>query len=137
VAKSLLQLGILAQVTGDYTEARRLYQESLKIKQELGDKSGVSASLGQLGMLAQATGDYTEARRLYQECLKIDQELGDKSSIAITLAQTALLEENEGNLDKALELIRLAETVFLALRTPMAAQAKIVRERLEKKGQGS
>ena len=47
-------LGIHAQKMGNYPEARKLYQQSMKINQELGDKSGVSSSLHQLGMLAQA-----------------------------------------------------------------------------------
>jgi tetratricopeptide (TPR) repeat protein len=133
VAMTLHQMGNLAYATGDLSEARRLYGESLKILQDLGDKSGVSRSLHQLGMLAQDTGDCNEARRLYEQSLKIKQDLGDKSGVAITLAQTSLLEEKEGRLSKALELIRQAERSFLELGSPMAAQAKNVRERLEKK----
>ena len=135
MASSLHNLGILAQDTGDIDEARRLYGESLKIKQELGDKSGVSKSLHPLGTLAQDTGDIDEARRLYSESLKIKQELGDKSGVAITLAQSALLEEKEGNLEQALDLIRRAETKFLDLGSPTAAQARKDRERLEQKVQ--
>ncbi len=73
VSRSLHQLGMLAQDMGDLDEARRLYQESLKIKQDLGDRSGVSKSLHQLGMLAQDTGDLDEAKRLYQESIKINK----------------------------------------------------------------
>jgi len=124
---------MLAQATGDIAEARRLYEESLKILQDLGDKSGVSRSLHQLGMLAQATGDIPEARRLYEESLKISQDLGDKSGVAITLAQSALLEEMEGKLELALDLICKAETMFLELKSPMATQAQKDRERLEQK----
>jgi hypothetical protein len=47
---------MLAQHQGDYTEARRLYGESLKIAEELGDKQGIANTLHQLGMLAQDAG---------------------------------------------------------------------------------
>jgi tetratricopeptide (TPR) repeat protein len=49
-------LGVLAQDTGDYGQARQFYQESLRIKEELGDRAGVAQTLHQLGMLAQAAG---------------------------------------------------------------------------------
>ena len=74
LAAVLHSLGNLRYQLGEYAEAKRLYQESMKISQELGDKSGVSRSLHQLGMLAQDMGDLDEARRLYQESMKIYQE---------------------------------------------------------------
>jgi tetratricopeptide (TPR) repeat protein len=133
ISASLHQLGMLAEDTGDLAEARKFYLESLKIFQELGDKSGVSKSLHQLGNLACITGDLAEARRLYQESMKISQELGDKNGLAITSAQLALLDEKECNMNSALELIRLAESIFVDLKSPMAAQAQNDRERLEMK----
>lgn len=133
VSRSLHQLGNLAFATGDLTEARQLYLDSLKIFQDLGDRSGVSRSLHQLANLAYVTSDLGEARRLYQDSLKIKHELGDKSSIALTLAQLSLLEEKEGNFDKALELIRQAESAFMELGSPIAARAQAHRQKLEKK----
>jgi tetratricopeptide (TPR) repeat protein len=35
-------LGVLAQDTGDYGQARQFYQESLRIAEELGDRAGVA-----------------------------------------------------------------------------------------------
>lgn len=133
VSSSLHQLGQLVQASGDFTEARKLYQQSLEIDQHLGDKSGVASSLHQLGMLAQATGDYDEARKLYQQSLEISQQLGDKNGLALSQAQLALLEEKMGNVGDALHLIQLAENAFLELNSPMAARARKIRDRLEKK----
>jgi len=97
-------LGIQSQEMGDYIEARKLYQQSLKISQELGNKSGVSKSLGQMGILAQATGEYDEARKLYQKSLKIDQELGDKSGVSISLHEMGILAQATGEYDEARKL---------------------------------
>ena len=133
VSKSLYKLGTLAQDAGDLAEAQRLYHEGMKISLVLGDKSDISKSLHQLGNLAYITGDLAEARGLYQESMKICQELGDKNGLAITSAQLALLDEKEGNMNSALELIRLAESIFVDLKSPMAAQAQNDRERLEMK----
>jgi len=43
------------------------------------------------------------------------------------------LEETEGNLERALDLIRQAEALFLELGSPTAERARRIRERLEKK----
>jgi tetratricopeptide (TPR) repeat protein len=97
-------LGIISQKKGEYDEARKLYQQSLDILQELGDKSGVARSLHQLGMLAQDTGEYDEARKLYQQSLKIKQELGDKSGVARSLHQLGMLAQDTGEYDEARKL---------------------------------
>ena len=97
MSSSLHQLGMLAQATGEYDEARKLYQQSLKIDQELGDKSGVSSSLHNLGVLAQDTGEYEEARKLYQQSMKIKQELGDKSGVSGSLQSLGTLAQARAN----------------------------------------
>ena len=134
-AKILDELGNISYNLGEYDNASIYLKKELKVAQEMGDERGMASSLHNLGILAQDTGDIDEARRLYSESLKIKQELGDKSGVAITLAQSALLEEKEGNLEQALDLIRRAETKFLDLGSPTAAQARKDRERLEQKVQ--
>src|SRR5438128_11571042 len=52
---------MLAQEQGDYPEARRLYQQSLQMGEQLGDLAGQARSLGQLGILAFAQGDFEQA----------------------------------------------------------------------------
>jgi tetratricopeptide (TPR) repeat protein len=118
---------------GYWKDRKLLLANTIKATKELGDKSGMAITLHQMGNLAYVTGDLPEARRLYQESLKIKLELGDKRGMAITLAQSALLEEKEDNIKKALDLIKRAEDMFLELESPMAEQARSVRERVEKK----
>jgi tetratricopeptide (TPR) repeat protein len=103
-AMAIHDSAIVAQAQGDYREARRLYQESLDIKQQLGDHAGVAISLQQLGMLAQAQGDYREARRLYQESLDIKQQLGDRAGVAISLHQPGMLALAQGDYREARRL---------------------------------
>jgi tetratricopeptide (TPR) repeat protein len=54
-------LGMLAQQQRDYVEARRLYQQSLKIEEQLGNLAGQASSLGQLGMLDYEQGNFEQA----------------------------------------------------------------------------
>jgi len=63
-----------------YDEARRLYQESLGIEQQLGDRAGVAISLHQLGRLAEEDGDLEEAERLFIESLATFEALGSPNA---------------------------------------------------------
>jgi tetratricopeptide (TPR) repeat protein len=112
LAAVLHSLGIIRYLLGEHNVARRLYQESLQISRDLGDKSGVSISLHQLGMLAQDTGDLAEARRLYQESLQISRDLGDKSGVSISLHQLGTLAKNTGDLAEARRLYQESHKIF-------------------------
>jgi tetratricopeptide (TPR) repeat protein len=60
------ELGTIAQLRSDYSEAERCYKRALDIFADVGDLSGVSRSYHSLGVLAQAQGDYTRAELRYQ-----------------------------------------------------------------------
>src|SRR5262249_5651319 len=51
-AKLLIAAGNLAMDQGDYTAARCLYEKSLAIVQELGDRHGIAGSFHNLGIVA-------------------------------------------------------------------------------------
>ena len=112
LATVLHSLGNIRYLLGEHNEAHRLYQGSLKISQDLGDKSSVSRSLHQLGNLAYFTGDLTEARRLYQESLKISQDLGDKSSVSMSLHNLGNLAYVTGDLSGARHLYQESMKIF-------------------------
>jgi tetratricopeptide (TPR) repeat protein len=58
-------------VQGRYEEAVKMYQDSLKINEELGNKSGIAGTLHQLGNVHYVQGRYEEAVKMYQDSLKI------------------------------------------------------------------
>ena len=94
-------LGILAQLRGNYEKAETFYRESLKIEQEIGDQAGVSMSLHNLGILAQDRGNYEEAETFYRESLKIKQKIGDQAGVSISLHQSGMLAQLRGNYEEA------------------------------------
>jgi tetratricopeptide (TPR) repeat protein len=116
-ASSLHEMGNVAYLQGDYAEARRLYKQSLAIKEELGNRSGKANSLHQMGMIAQDQGDYAEARRLYGQSLATFEELGDQRGKAISLYQMGTLAYLQENIEEALDFIIQAFLLFERLHS--------------------
>ncbi|HEX8230496.1 MAG TPA: tetratricopeptide repeat protein [Chloroflexia bacterium] len=100
-AKALSGAGTLARYQGDFSRARLLFDESLVLRQELGDKKGIAASLNNLGTIAWNMGDYATARQLFSESLAVRQELGDKQAIAASLSNLAAVSRHLGERDEA------------------------------------
>jgi predicted ATPase/class 3 adenylate cyclase len=94
-ADALNAAGNLAQMQGDYADARALFEASLGIRRELGDKQGIAGSLNNLGTLAFDQGDYASAPTLYEEALALNREVGNRAWEAINL-------NNLGNLANTL-----------------------------------
>jgi tetratricopeptide (TPR) repeat protein len=90
-------LGIAYHQQGDYTTAKKYYEESLEIKKALGDKVGQANSLHQLGLLAQDQGDYTTAKKYYEESLEIKKGFEDKSSISVSFQHLGMLAYVQGD----------------------------------------
>ena len=95
------QLGMLAQLHGDYEEAGRQYQRALDIDERLGDQPGMAASYHQLGILAQDRGDYEEAGRQYQRSLATFERLGDQAGMAAGYGQLGILAQLYGDYEEA------------------------------------
>ena len=86
MARSFNTLGNVAYQQGDYPTARSLYEQSLALFRELGDKRGHGSVLQQPGdMWPISQGDYPTARSLYEQSLALRRELGDKRGIASSL----------------------------------------------------
>jgi predicted ATPase/DNA-binding SARP family transcriptional activator len=97
--------GELAYGQGEYGAARALFEESLAIKRELGDKQGITWSLCWLGIAARDQGDYGAARALLEESLAIFRELGQKGGIAWSLNSLGLLVHFQGDYGAARALL--------------------------------
>ena len=95
------QLGILAQLRGDYDTAEQRYTQSLEIKERLGDQAGLASSYHQLGMLAQRRGDYDTAEQRYTQSLEIEERLGNQAGLATSYHQLGMLAQDRGDYDTA------------------------------------
>ena len=85
-ADALNNSGWLACLQGDYPGASALFEESLLLRRELGDRPGIAVSLNLLGMVVFEQGDSAAATSLFEESLLLRRELGDKIGSAAALA---------------------------------------------------
>jgi tetratricopeptide (TPR) repeat protein len=69
-AGAFLTLANIANNLEDHAHARSLYEESLRICEEIGNERGVASALIGLGMVATNTGDYDRAQELLNEALE-------------------------------------------------------------------
>ncbi|RWX45899.1 Tetratricopeptide repeat-containing protein, partial [Candidatus Electrothrix aarhusensis] len=67
-----------------YSEALPLYEQSLAIRQEIGDKAGEGTTLNNIATTAYAKGDYPTALKYLEQSLVIRQEIGDKAGEGTT-----------------------------------------------------
>jgi non-specific serine/threonine protein kinase len=83
-AKALQGAG-LAALQGDNEQATLLFEESLYISQELGDKAATADALHNLGVILYQRGEYARARRAFEESRILSRELDDEQGVAFAL----------------------------------------------------
>ena len=104
-AQALMITGKMASLQGDYASARALYEESLAMRRELGDKQGMANSLRSLGIVASNQGDFASARPLYEESLAVSRDLGDKRGLAQSLHDLGKMASLQGDYANARALL--------------------------------
>ena len=98
------QLAGLCVTRGDLDRALALYQDSLKLKEQVGDIQGKAASLHQMAQVYLTRGDLDRALALYQDSLKLKEQVGDIKGKAASLHAMAQVYLTRGDLDRALAL---------------------------------
>ncbi len=104
-AHALRGAGTVATWQGDYDEAFRLNDESLRIRRELGDVPGVAVMLNNQGIIARFLDDLDEARRLNDEAISLFREIGDRFSTGQLLNNQACVAADQDDYDEALRLL--------------------------------
>jgi CHAT domain-containing protein/Tfp pilus assembly protein PilF len=108
VATSLDNLAILQRTTGNYEQARPLYERALKIREvALGpEHPDVAVSLNNLADLLHETGDYSGAKYLYERAIRINEKTRgtEPTKFAGVLDNLAKLLRDMGDYSSALLL---------------------------------
>ena len=84
-----------------YSEALPLFEQSLAIDRELGDKAHEGTTLNNISQIYKARGDYGTALKYLEQSLRIQQEIGDRRGEAETSWNIGMLYKKQGDLRKA------------------------------------
>jgi tetratricopeptide (TPR) repeat protein len=100
----LNQIGVIHGTLGEWAEARRALEESLKISRKLEDGINEGVTLHNLGRIAHELDEIEEARRLYNESLNTCKRLSDQHGIATALHHLGVLAGDGGREEEARRL---------------------------------
>ena len=93
----LENLGEGSKYHGNYAQATRYFEQSLQIRQAIGERKGEANTLNNLGTVANYLGDYTLAKSYLEMSVQIRQEIGDKQGESEGLAYLSLLFHHLGD----------------------------------------
>lgn len=86
-----------------YGQAMFLYEQSLSMHREIGNRKGEAESLNNIGGIYWAQGNYKKALYHLEQSLPIRRDVRDKKGEGVTLNNIALLYDAKGNYAKALK----------------------------------
>lgn len=102
LASSLHNGGIIKHTQGNNSKALEFFNRSLKISEEIGDRSGIATSLNAIGAVYSNKGNIPMALEYYGRALKIQEEMHDQNGTAISLINIGFIYQNQGEINKAL-----------------------------------
>jgi tetratricopeptide (TPR) repeat protein len=105
---TVVSLARARRVLGEVAEAMRLYQDALKMYEEVGDRAGQATTLNNIGMVYYGTGQPDKALEYYQQALPITEEVGDRAGQASTLNNIGMVYYGTGQPAQALEYYQQA-----------------------------
>ncbi|MFQ5978248.1 MAG: tetratricopeptide repeat protein, partial [Candidatus Heimdallarchaeota archaeon] len=100
---------------GDFNQALDYFQQSLTLRQELGNKYDIAVSLRHIGVCQGIKGDEEQALELHQQALQVFQELGAKSRAAHCLTNIGVYYQMKGEWERALEYTQQGLALFQEL----------------------
>jgi len=87
----------VANNLADFTMARRCYEESMAIAQEMGNRRDEASCLNNLGTIANYQADYAAAQVYYAASLAIQSETGNRFGEGVLLGNLGLVATNKGD----------------------------------------
>ncbi|MBL8259044.1 MAG: tetratricopeptide repeat protein, partial [Candidatus Competibacteraceae bacterium] len=114
-AAALNQSGKICVGVGQYDEAKPFLEESLAIRQAIGDRAGEGMTLNNLSQIYDARGDYETALPYLEEALAICQAIGDRADEGATLTNLSTIYQARGDYDTALRYLEESLAIQRAL----------------------
>jgi len=112
---TLTFLGDVALNQNHLNEARFIYEETVSILREIGDKNFLAYSVRRLGLLAWRENDYHKATVLCKESLSLNRELGDLRGVLACVAGFADIAVVQRKFERAAKLMAAVETQLASM----------------------
>jgi predicted ATPase/class 3 adenylate cyclase/DNA-binding CsgD family transcriptional regulator len=106
IAGSLMILGEVASLRGNFAAAFALNEESLAIFKALEDREGIADALLHRARMSQRRGDYAKAIEYHEGSLELFRDLGDKEGIADVLNSLGYVTSLGGDYARARVLLQ-------------------------------
>jgi tetratricopeptide (TPR) repeat protein len=104
-ARLLNEAGRVHKALGSLEDALDLYQQSLAISKEIGDRAGEGVTLNNISQIYDARGDYGTALKYLEQSLVICQEIGDRKVEGATLNNISGIHWARGDYGTALKYL--------------------------------
>ncbi|HET7585149.1 MAG TPA: tetratricopeptide repeat protein [Gemmatimonadaceae bacterium] len=114
-AKVLLNLGVIANIQGDWSEALELYDRAAAMLEQGEGEAGLALALHNKAMLLADRRDWDAAEETFARCLAACERTGDRQTMANVLLNRAELLCGRGHPAAALESCEQAMSHFLEL----------------------
>ncbi len=95
----------MARIRGDDAQATLFYQESLSIRREMSDRTGIAAVLINLGFVAERQDDLFTMATRFSESLGLSIDVKERGLIAICLVGLARMANMVGQPVRAVRLL--------------------------------
>ena len=103
-------LGVLMDQQGEPDAARRMFERSLAIWRELGDRGQQARQLNSLGITYRHLGQLATARAFLEQSAAIARDIGSPVRLGAALTNLGQTESQAGNLDRATQVLQEALT---------------------------
>ncbi|MCI0714032.1 MAG: tetratricopeptide repeat protein [Chloroflexi bacterium] len=102
-----IQHGVMKTLP-DFDAALHAHQESLALRQEIGDKEGQSDSRSRLGVIYEQLGDHEKAKDYYTQSLLLAEEINYPHGQTRPLTHLGLFKLKDGEIEGAAEYLERA-----------------------------
>jgi CHAT domain-containing protein/Tfp pilus assembly protein PilF len=107
----LSNIGTVYEDLRQYEQALSFYQQSLIIRQELGDRQGEGLTLNNIGSVYGNLGQYEQALSYFQQSLTVRQDIGDRWGAGQTLNNIGVMYRILGQYEQALSFYQQSLTI--------------------------
>lgn len=124
------QLGWIEKQIGNYENAKKYFEQSLRASRKIDYQFGIACSLRDIAMIHQRIGSDDSLRmaeKMYKKSFAMSEEIGDLAGISRSLHQLGMIKRIKHDFDAAEKLLRRS----LKIKTQIGDKSSLVASKCE------